>query len=69
MVLLQMIVQITVRAMAHLFSQFRFDRSGIGVMAIGSHPLRHTTSDRPGGAEERFGRRLVPGLAQQDIDL
>jgi hypothetical protein len=57
MVLLQLIIQIAVRAMAHLFPPFRFDGAGIGVMPIGSYPLWHTTGDGPYGAEERFGRR------------
>jgi len=68
MVLLEMIIQVTVRAMAYLCPQLSFDSLGIGVMPIGRHPLWHTTGDGPGRAEERFGRHLVTGLAQQHID-
>jgi hypothetical protein len=42
MVLLQMIIQVAVGAMTHLFPQLRFDRAGIGVMPVGRNALRDT---------------------------
>jgi len=68
MVLLQMIIQVTVGAMAYPFPQFRSDGSRIGVMAIGGHPCWDTAGDRARGAKEGFRRGLVPCLTQQDID-
>jgi hypothetical protein len=62
------IIQVPVRAMAHLCPQLSFDRSRIRVMPVSGHPLWHTTGDGPRRAEERFGRRHISGLAQQHID-
>ena len=68
MVLLQAIVEIVIRPMQHVIAQGLTDRTGIGIMPIGRHPLWHTTGDGPRGAEERLGRRLVALLTQQNVD-
>jgi hypothetical protein len=68
MVLLQMIVQVTVRAMTHFFPERSFDRAGIGVVAITGDPLRDTTRNGTRRAEEGFRRCLVSLLTEQDID-
>src|SRR5262245_47158575 len=68
MVLLQLISQVAVGAMAYPLPQFGFDGSWIGVMASGGHPLGDTVSDGARGAKEFFRRCLVPCLTQQDID-
>src|SRR5262245_35208810 len=68
MVLLQMIVQVTVRAMAYRFPERGFDRAGIGVVSITGDPLWDTTRDGTRRAEEGFRRCLVSLLAKQDID-
>jgi hypothetical protein len=66
--LLQMSVHVTGGAMMDFLPQLRLDGSRIGVMAIGRHPLGHTTGDRARGAKEGFRRCLVALLAAQDID-
>jgi hypothetical protein len=68
MVLLQMIIQVTVRPMTYSFPQSCLDRSPIGVVAIRSDLLRNTTGDNSRRAKEGFRRCLVPLLAQEDID-
>src|SRR5262245_25974043 len=68
MVLLQMVVQVEVGAMAHLFSERGFDGTGTGVVSVTGDPLRDPTGDGARGPEKSFRRCLVPLLAQQDID-
>ncbi len=67
MVLLQVIIHIPVRAMAHSFPQDSFEGTGIGVVAITGNSLRDTTGDGAGGAKEGFCRCLIPLLTEQDI--
>jgi hypothetical protein len=62
------IIQVTVRAMAHFFSQLSFDGPLISIMPIAGDSLGNTSGDSPRGAEECFRRRLVALLTQQDID-
>jgi hypothetical protein len=62
------IIQVTVRAMAHFFSQLSFDGPLISIMPIAGDPLRNTVGDSPGGRKERFRRCPIALLAQQDID-
>src|SRR5918999_5313828 len=67
MVLLEMIIQIPVRAMAHRFPELSFDGAGIGVVSITGDPRRNTISDGACGAKESLCRRLVPLLTEQNI--
>jgi len=67
MVLLLVIIQIPVRAMAHGFPQDNSDGTRIGVGSITGNSLRDTTGDGAGGAKEGFCRCLVPLLTEQDI--
>jgi hypothetical protein len=62
------IIQVTVRAMAHFFSQLGFASPRIGVMPIAGDSLGNTSGDSPRGAEEGFRRRLVALLTQQNLD-
>src|SRR5262249_18334086 len=67
MVLLQMIIQVAVRAMGDCLAQLRLDGSRIGIVPIGGDPVRHHLGDGPGGPEERLCRGTVPRLTQIDV--
>lgn len=67
MVRLQMVVQVTVRATAHLFPYLGFDGSRISAVAIGGDPRWDTTGDGVGRAKEGLRRRYVALLTEQDI--
>jgi hypothetical protein len=68
MVLLQMVVQVTVGAMAHGFPQLRLDSLGIGVMTVTGDTRWDTAGNGACGPEEGFRCRAVAPLTQQDID-
>ena len=68
MVLLQMVVQIAIRAMTHDFSQLRFDRPGIRALSITRDPRWNTTGDRARAAKEGSRRPLVPRLTEPYVD-
>ena len=59
MVLLQMIIQVVVRAMLHGSPQLGFDRAGIGIVSIAGDSRRDTAGDGACGLEERFRRCFV----------
>ncbi len=68
MILFQMIIQVTVGAMAYLFPQLGFNGLGIGIMAIAGDPIWDTAGDRACGPKECFCCRAVALLTQLDID-
>jgi hypothetical protein len=64
MILLQMIVQVTIGAMAHRFPELGFDGAGISVVAITGDSLRDTTRDGARRPEKGCRRGLVTRLVQ-----
>ena len=68
MVLFKSIIQVDARPVADLAAQRRTDRARVGVMPVGSHPVRHKAGNRPCRAEEPLGRSHVTGLAQHRVD-
>jgi hypothetical protein len=66
MVLLQVIIQVAVGMMTDSNSQPGSDSAGVGIMSVGRHTFRNTTSDYTGGLEERCCRYLVALLAEQN---
>jgi ferredoxin len=68
MVLLQMIVQVAVRAMVHLFPQLGLNGPRVRIVPISGDPRRNTASDSPRGVEERFRCCPVARLTQEDVD-
>jgi hypothetical protein len=68
MVLFKSIIQIDARPVADVVAQRRADRSWVGIMPVGCHPVRHKAGNRPCRAEEPLGRSHVTGRAQHRVD-
>ncbi len=68
MVLFKSIIQIDARPVVDVAAQGRADRSRVGVMPVGCHPVRHKAGNRPCRAEEPLGRSHVTGRAQHRVD-
>src|SRR5271163_1609235 len=64
MVLFKPIIQIDARPVAHVAAKGRANCARVGVMPVGSHPVRHKAGNRPCRAEEPLGRSHVAGRAQ-----
>jgi hypothetical protein len=68
MVLLKSVVEISARAMSHMFAKLGPDGARIGVMPIGGDPIRRDAGHRLGRSKECPGSSKVTMLAQPDVN-
>ena len=68
MVLLQAIVEIVIRPMQHVIAQGLTDRTGIGIMPIGRHPLWGVADDVDSLLEKALGCLHISLLAEHRIN-
>jgi hypothetical protein len=67
MILLQMIIQVTVRPVHDLIPEDVAYGTRIGVVSIRGNALGYHPGHRPGRTEEGLGCRKIPCVAEPDI--